>query len=136
MFQPRRIKHPKVHKGRIKRIATKGNYLAFGAYGLKILEPTWLKASQIESARRAINRYIQKGGKVWIRVFPNKPRTARSPEVKMGGGAGSLSHFVVPVEPGRILFEIDGVSENIAKEAFRLASQKLPIKTKFIKRNA
>ncbi len=108
--------------------------MAFGAFGLKAMESSWVKVNQIESARRTIIRFLEKGGKIWIRVFPDKPRTARSPELGMGGGAGSLSHFVAPVEAGRILFEIDGVSEEIAKEAFRLASHKLPIKTRFVKR--
>jgi len=135
MLQPRRIKHPKVHKGRLRSKTKRGDFLAFGAFGLKTLESTWLKASQIEAARRTISRYLQKGGKIWIRVFPDKPRTARSPELGMGGGAGSLSHFVAPVEAGRVLFEIDGVSEQLAKEALRLASYKLPVKTKFIIRN-
>lgn len=108
--------------------------MAFGSFGLKALESSWLKANQLESARRTISRSLQKGGKIWIRVFPDKPRTARSPELGMGGGAGSLSHFVAPVEAGRILFEIDGVSEELAKEALRLAGHKLPIKTGFIKR--
>ncbi len=108
--------------------------MAFGTYGLKATESSWLKMNQLEAARKAIAKHLQKGGKIWIRVFPDKPRTARSPELGMGGGAGSLSHFVAPVEAGRILFEIDGVPENTAKEAFRLASHKLPIKTRFIKR--
>lgn len=108
--------------------------MAFGAYGLKASESSWVKMNQIEAARKAIAKHLQKGGKIWIRVFPDKPRTARSPELGMGGGAGALSHFVAPVEAGRILFEIDGVSEETAKEAFRLASHKLPIKTRFVKR--
>lgn len=134
MLQPKRIKHPKVHKGGLRKTAKGGSYLAFGNYGLRALESTWLKANQIEAARRTIIRSLQKGGKLWIRIFPDKPRTARSPELGMGGGAGALSHFVAPVEAGRILFEIDGVSEEIAKRALKLASDKLPIKTKFIKR--
>ena len=108
--------------------------MAFGAYGLKASESSWVKMNQIEAARKAIAKHLQKGGKIWIRVFPDKPRTARSPELCMGGGAGGLSHFVAPVEAGRILFEIDGVSEETAKEAFRLASHKLPRKTRFVKR--
>lgn len=134
MLQPRRIKHPKVHKGRLKAVATRGTDLAFGSYGLKAMESNWLKVNQLEAARRTLLRYLQKGGKIWIRVFPDKPRTARSPELGMGGGAGSLSHFVAPVEAGRIVFELDGVSEETAKEALELASHKLPIKTKFVKR--
>ena len=133
-LQPRRIKHPKVHKGKLKRVATRGTYLAFGSYGLKAMESNWLTVNQLEAARRSIIRIFQKGGKIWIRVFPDKPRTARSPELGMGGGAGSLSHFVAPVEAGRILFEIDGVDEETAKKALTLAGHKLPIKTKFVKR--
>lgn len=134
MLQPKRIKHRKVHKGGIRRNATRGYYLSFGAYGLKALETEWVKSSQIESARRAITHHIQRGGKLWIRVFPDKPRTQKGAEVGMGGGAGSLSHFVAPVEAGRILFEMDGVPEATAREAFRLAAHKLPVKTRFIKK--
>ena len=134
MLQPRRIKHPKVHKGRLRAIATRGTDLAFGSYGLKAMESNWLTVNQLEAARKTLLRYLQKGGKIWIRVFPDKPRTARSPELGMGGGAGSLSHFVAPVEAGKVIFELDGVSEETAKEALELASHKLPIKTKFIKR--
>lgn len=133
-LQPRRIKHPKVHKGKLKKASSRGVNLAFGAYGLKAVESNWVKVNQLEAARRTLIRYLQKGGKIWIRVFPDKPRTARSPELGMGGGAGSLSHFVAPVEAGRILFELDGISEAAAREAFKLASHKLPVKTKFVKR--
>jgi large subunit ribosomal protein L16 len=135
MLQPKRIKHRKVHRGSMKRVATRGYYLSFGSYGLKSLETAWLKGNQLESSRRAIARYIQRGGKLWIRVFPDKPRTQKGAEVGMGGGAGSLSHFVAPVEAGRILFEMDGVTEAIAREAFRLAAHKLPVKTRFIKKS-
>jgi len=133
-LQPRRIKHPKVHKGKLKKTSSRGVNLAFGAYGLKAVESNWVKVNQIEAARRTLIRYLQKGGKIWVRVFPDKPRTARSPELGMGGGAGALSHFVAPVEAGRILFELDGISEDAAREAFKLASHKLPVKTKFVKR--
>lgn len=132
--QPRRIKHPKVHKGRLKKFSSRGLSLAFGSYGLKSMESSWIKVNQIEAARRTLLRYLQKGGKIWIRVFPDKPRTARSPELGMGGGAGGLSHFVAPVEAGRILFELDGIPEEVAKEALELASHKLPVKTRFVKR--
>ncbi len=108
--------------------------MSFGSFGLKAMESSWLKVNQLEAARRTLIRYLEKGGKIWIRVFPDKPRTARSPELGMGGGAGNLSHFVAPVEAGRVIFELDGVSEEIAKEALELASHKLPIKTKFVKR--
>lgn len=134
MLQPRRIKHPKVHKGKLKKASSRGVNLAFGAYGLKAVESNWVKVNQLEAARRTLIRYLQKGGKIWIRVFPDKPRTARSPELGMGGGAGALSHFVAPVEAGRILFELDGIPEDAAREAFKLASHKLPVKTKFVKR--
>jgi len=133
-LQPKRIKRRKVHKGSLAKVASRGHYISFGTYALKSMESSWIKASQIESARRAISRYIQRGGKIWIRVFPDKPRTQKGAEVGMGGGAGSLSHFVAPVEAGRIIFEMDGVAENIAREAFRLAGHKLPVKTKFIKK--
>lgn len=133
-LQPRRIKYSKVHKGRLKKVSSRGVDLAFGSYGLKAIESSWIKVNQIEAARRTLIRYLQKGGKIWIRIFPDKPRTARSPELGMGGGAGSLSHFIAPVERGRILFELDGISEDAAKEAFKLASHKLPVKTRFVKR--
>lgn len=133
-LQPRRIKYPKVHKGRLRKTSSRGADLAFGSFGLKTLESNWIKVNQIEAARRTLIRYLEKGGKIWIRIFPDKPRTARSPELGMGGGAGSLSHFVAPVERGRILFELDGISEELAREAFKLAGHKLPVKTQFVKR--
>lgn len=138
MLQPGRIKHRKVHKGkgrnRADAVASRGTTLSFGSYGLKAIEGTWLKASQIESARRAMARFVQRGGKIWTRVFPDKPRTAKSGEVGLGGGAGALSHFVAPVQAGRILFEIDGLPEATTREALRLAAHKLPIKTRVVKR--
>ena len=136
MLQPKRIKHRKVHKSASTRLktASRGYCLSFGSYGLKSLEADWIKSSQIEAARRAITHHIQRGGKLWIRVFPDKPRTQKGAEVGMGGGAGSLSHFVAPIEAGRILFEMDGVAESIAREAFRLAAHKLSVKTRFIKK--
>lgn len=134
MLQPARIKHKKSHKGRISAVASRGNYLSFGSFGLKAEESSWIKSNQVESARRAMTRFMHRGGKVWIRVFPDKPRTAKSGEVGLGGGCGALSHFVVPVESGRILFEIDGITEDMAREAFRLAAHKLPIKTRVVKR--
>lgn len=118
----------------MKKVASRGHYLSFGSYGLKAEESSWLKSNQLEAARRAITHYVQRGGKIWIRVFPDKPRTQKGAEVGMGGGAGSLSHFVAPVEAGRIIFEIDGVKEEVAREAFRLAAHKLPIKTRFVKK--
>ena len=136
MLQPRRIKHRKVHRAIPRKKAGRGYYLSFGSYGLKASESSWLTSSQIESARRAISRYMMRGGKLWIRVFPDRPRTQKGAEVGMGGGTGSLSHFVASVEAGRIIFEMDGVSEAIATEAFRRAAHKLPIKTRFIKKDA
>lgn len=134
MLQPARIQHSKVHKGRLRTRAKRGTNLSFGAFGLKAEESSWLKSNQLESARKVIARHLQRGGKIWIRVFPDKPRTAKSGEVGLGGGKGALSHFVVPVEVGRVLFEIDGISEESAREAFKTAGHKLPIKTRFIKR--
>lgn len=134
MLQPGRIKHPKVHKGRARGVATRGTVLSFGSFGLKSQETAWVKASQLESARRAMTRFVQRGGKIWLRVFPDKPRTAKSGETGLGGGRGPLSHFVFPVEAGRVLFEIDGLPEASAREALRLGAHKLPIKTRIIKR--
>lgn len=115
-------------------VARRGSYLSFGNFGLKATEPAYIKSSQIESARRAIAKSIKRGGKVWIRIFPDKPFTAKGAEVGMGAGAGSLSHFVAPIEAGRIVFEMAGVTEDVAKEALRLAGHKLPVKTRFIKK--
>lgn len=134
MLQPARIQHGKVHKGRLRSRAKRGTELSFGSYGLKAEESSWLKSNQLESARKVLARYFQRGGKIWTRVFPDKPRTSKSAEVGMGGGKGGLSHFVVPIEVGRIIFEIDGVSDEVAKEALRMVGHKLPIKTRIIKR--
>lgn len=134
MLQPARIQHSKVHKGRLRSRAKRGTELSFGSYGLKAEESSWLKSNQLESARKVLARYFQRGGKIWTRVFPDKPRTAKSAEVGMGGGKGGLSHFVVPIELGRVIFEIDGVVESIAREALKMAGHKLPIKTRIIKR--
>lgn len=134
MLQPARIKHTKTHKGKLKSAASRGTSLSFGTFGLKAEESSWLKANQLEAARRVMARFIQRGGKIWIRVFPDKPRTAKSSEVGMGGGRGALSHFVASVEAGRVIFEIDGLSEESAREALRLGAHKLPIKTRIIKR--
>ena len=134
MLQPSRILHVKVHKGKLKSRAKRGLNLSFGSYGLKAEESSWMKSNQLEAARRVMAKFFQRGGKIWIRVFPDKPRTAKSAETGMGGGKGSLSHFVVPVEAGRIIFEVDGVSEDIATKALKLASHKLPVKTRVIKR--
>ena len=134
MLQPSRVRHVKVHKGKIRAVASRGTSLSYGTFGLKAEESSWLKANQLESARRAMARFVQRGGKIWTRVFPDKPRTAKSGETGLGGGRGPLSHFVVPVEAGRVLFEIDGLSEAVARQALRLAAHKLPIKTRIVKR--
>lgn len=135
MLQPKKVKHRKWQKGRSRTVVAKtGATLSFGSFGLKTEESAWLTARQIEAARRAMTRYIQRGGKIWIRIFPDKPRTTKGVEISMGCGKGSVDHYVAPVKPGRVLFEMDGVSEDIAKEAMRLASFKLPIKTRFVKR--
>lgn len=134
MLQPKKVKHRKWHKGRTRGNETRGADLAFGAFGLKSLEAKWITARQIEAARRAITHHIQRGGKIWIRVFPDKPVTKKPPEVTLGGGKGAVDHYVVAIKPGRILFEMDGVTEAIAAEAMRLASHKLPVKTKFVKK--
>ncbi len=134
MFIPKKTKYRKMQKGRrrMRGKATSANVLNFGSYGLQSQEAKWISARQIEAARRAMTRYIARGGKVWIRIFPDKPVTTKGAEVGMGGGKGAVDHYVAPVKPGRILFEMDGVSEKIAKEALRLAAHKLPVKTKFI----
>jgi len=135
MLSPKKVKHRKWHKGHSRTNLTKsGSKLSFGSFGLKAEDGYWLTSRQIESARRAITRYVQRGGKLWIRVFPDKPRTIKGVEVPMGGGAGKLDHYVAPIKPGKIIFEIDGVTEKMAIEAMRLAGHKLPIKTRFVKR--
>ncbi|MCK4781981.1 50S ribosomal protein L16 [Candidatus Parcubacteria bacterium] len=134
MLLPKKVKHRKWRKGRSKGNETRGSELAFGNYGLKILEAKWINSRQIEAARRVIIRYIRKGGKLWIRIFPFKPVTRKGTEVPMGGGKGTVDHYVFPVKPGRIIFELDGVEEEKAKEAFKDAAIKLPVKTKFITR--
>lgn len=132
MLAPKKLKFRKSVKGRFPKISRRGHTLNFGDFGLKALEGAWINAREIEAARRAITRYIRRGGKVWIRIFPDKPVTAFPPEVGMGGGKGALDHFVCPVQPGRIIFEMAGVTPEIAKEALRLAANKLRIKTKII----
>ena len=135
MLQPKKVKHRKWQKCHSRAKATKGGAeLSFGSFGLKAEEADWLTARQIEAARRAMTRYVQRGGKIWIRIFPDKPRTTKGVEVPMGGGKGSVDYFVSPVKPGKVLFEMDGVTEDVAREAMRLAGYKLPIKTRFIKR--
>lgn len=134
MLQPKRTKYRKAQKGRNKGIAHRGSTLSFGSFGLKTLEPGFLTSRQIEAARIAMTRYMKREGKVWIRVFPDKPITAKPLEVRMGKGKGALSHYVAVIRPGRIMFEMDGVSEEVAKEGLRLAAQKLPVLTKFVVR--
>jgi large subunit ribosomal protein L16 len=134
MLMPKRTKYRRQHRGRMKGVAQRGSTIAFGEFALQALEPCWLEARQIESARIALTRYMKRGGKVWIRVFPDKPVTAKPAETRMGSGKGAVDHWVAVVKPGRIIFEVGGVSEEIAKEAVRLASHKLPIKSRFITR--
>lgn len=132
LLAPSRYKYRKQHRGRMKGTAHRGNTIAFGEFALQAMEPCWLEARQIESARIALTRFMKRGGKVWIRVFPDKPVTAKPAETRMGSGKGAVDHYVAVVKPGRIVFEIGGVSEEVAKEAVRLASHKLPIRTRFL----
>lgn len=134
MLMPKRVKYRKQMRGRMKGKASRGAVVAFGDYGLQALEPCWMTSRQIESARRAIVRYIRRGGKVWIRVFPDKPVTAKAAETRMGSGKGAVDHWVAVIKPGRVLFEMTGVPEEDAREALRLAAHKLPIKTQFVRR--
>lgn len=135
MLIPRKVKHRKWQKGRSKGIETRGTKLAFGSFGLKSLETRWISSRQLEAARRAILRYLKKGGKLWIRIFPQKPVTKKGNEVPMGGGKGAVNHYVFPIKPGRIIFELEGIKEELAKEALEKAGAKLPVKTKFITRH-
>ncbi|AFZ13179.1 MAG TPA: 50S ribosomal protein L16 [Oculatellaceae cyanobacterium] len=134
MLSPRRTKFRKQQRGRMEGLATRGSTLNFGDFGLQAVEPAWITSRQIEASRRAMNRYLRRGGKIWIRIFPDKPVTMRPAETRMGSGKGSPEFWVAVVKPGRIMFEINGVPEATAREAMRLASHKLPIKTKFISR--
>jgi len=134
MLQPKRTKHRKAQKGRIREVAKRGTSLSFGSYGLKAVEGIWLTNRQIEAARQAMTRAMKREGNVWIRIFPDKPITKKPLEVRMGKGKGNPEYFAAVVEPGRILFECDGVSPEVAQEAMLLAAQKLPIKTKFVVR--
>ncbi|MDB9495190.1 50S ribosomal protein L16 [Spirulina major CS-329] len=134
MLSPRRTKFRKQQRGRMKGLAKGGTTLNFGDFALQAIEPSWITSRQIEAARRAMTRYVRRGGKIWIRIFPDKPVTMRPAETRMGSGKGSPEFWVAVVKPGRIMFEMNGVSEEVAREAMRLASQKLPIKTKFITR--
>ena len=132
MLMPKRVKYRRVHRGRMKGVATKGNKVTYGEFGLVALEPAWITANQIEAARVAMTRYIKRGGKVYIKVFPHKSVTKKPAEVRMGSGKGAPDHWVAVVKPGRVMFEIAGVTEEQAREAIRLAGHKLPIKTKFV----
>ena len=136
MLMPKRVKHRKQMRGRMKGKAQRGNFLAYGDYGLQATTPGWVTSNQIEAARQAMTRHTKRGGQVWIKIFPDKPITAKPAETRMGSGKGAPEYWVSVVKPGRVLFEIKGVSEEVAREALRLASHKLPIKTKFIKREA
>ncbi|MDY6878227.1 MAG: 50S ribosomal protein L16 [Chloroflexota bacterium] len=134
MLMPKRVKYRKQMRGRMKGLATRGTEVTFGEYGLQALEPAWVTARQIEAARRAIVRHVRRRGKYWIRVFPDKPVTAKPAETRMGKGKGAVDHWVAVVKPGRVMFELSGVSEEVAREAMRLASHKLPTKCQFVKR--
>jgi len=134
MLMPKRVKHRKVQRGRMRGKATRGNFIAYGDYALQATECGWITSNQIESARIAINRYVKRGGKVWIKIFPDKPVTEKPAETRMGSGKGSPEYWVAVIKPGRVLFEISGVSEEAAREAMRLASHKLPVTTKFVTR--
>lgn len=134
LLQPKKTKYRKQQKGRSKGLATRGTSLAFGTFGLKSLGTKWVTSRQIEAARITIVRYLKRRGKLWIRVFPDKPVTTKGTEIPMGGGKGSVDHYVFPVKPGRILFELGGITEEQARAALKKASYKLPIKTKFVKR--
>ena len=134
MLMPKRVKRRRVHRGRLTGQANKGNKVAYGEYGLVALEPSWITSNQIEAARIAMTRYIKRGGKVWINIFPHKPITKKPAETRMGSGKGSVEYWVAVVKPGRVMFEMAGVSEDVAREALRLASHKLPVKCKFVKK--
>ena len=134
MLLPKRVKYRRVHRGRMTGKATRGNKIAYGEFGLQAMEPGWITSNQIEAARIAMTRYTKRGGQVWIKIFPDKPVTKKPAETRMGSGKGSPEFWVAVVKPGRILFEIAGVSEEVAREALRLASHKLPIKTKIVAR--
>ena len=132
MLMPKRVKYRRVQRGRMTGKATRGNFVAYGDYGLVATEPCWITSNQIEAARIAMTRYTKRGGQVWIKIFPDKPVTAKPAETRMGSGKGSPEYWVAVVKPGRVMFEIAGVSEEVAREALRLASHKLPIKTKIV----
>lgn len=132
MMTPRKVKHRKWHRGRVRGKATDKLHVSFGSFGLKSLEARWVTARQIESARRAMTRFIARGGKIWIRIFPDKPVTFKGNEIRMGGGKGAVDHYVAVVKAGTMLFEMDGVKEDVARQAMKLAAYKLPVKTRFV----
>ena len=134
MLLPKRVKYRRVHRGRLTGEAHRGNKISYGEYGLQACEPAWITSRQIEAARIAMTRYIKRGGKVWIKIFPDKPITEKPAETRMGSGKGSPEYWVAVVKPGRIMFEMDGVAEDVAREALRLAANKLPIKCKFVRK--
>jgi large subunit ribosomal protein L16 len=134
MLMPKRVKYRKLQRGRLKGLAQRGNQVQFGTYGLQATESFYVTSRQIEAARRAVVRFIRRGGKIWIRIFPDRPVTKRAAETRMGSGKGSVDHWVAPVRPGRVVMEMTGVREDVAREAFRLASHKLPMQTQFVKR--
>ncbi len=135
MLMPKRVKRRRVHRGRMTGVASRGNFLSNGDFGLQAVEPAWVTSNQIEAARIAMTRFTKRGGQVWIKIFPDKPVTKKPAETRMGSGKGSPEYWVAVVKPGRVLFEIAGVSEEVAREAMRLAMHKLPMKSKFISRN-
>ena len=134
MLLPKRVKYRRVQRGRLKGTASRGNTITYGTYGLVATEPAWITSNQIEAARIAMTRYIKRGGQVWIKIFPDKPITEKPAETRMGSGKGSPEYWVAVVKPGRVMFEMDGVAEDVAREAMRLASHKLPIKCKFVEK--
>lgn len=134
MLMPKRVKRRKVFRGRMKGAAHRGNFLAYGEYGLQATEPCWVTSQQIEAARIALTRYTKRGGQVWIKIFPDKPITARPADTRMGKGKGNVDYWVAVVKPGRVMFELGGVEESVAREAMRLAANKLPVKCKFVKK--
>ena len=135
MLLPKRVKYRRVHRGRLTGKATRGNVVNYGDFGLQALEPAWITSNQIEAARIAMTRYIKRGGQVWIKIFPDKPITEKPAETRMGSGKGSPEYWVAVVKPGRVMFEIGGIEESVAREALRLAANKLPIKCKFVRKN-
>ena len=136
MLLPKKVKHRKWHKGKSKGrlVETRGTTLAYGSYGIQALQPYWLNSRQIEAGRRTITNFVKRGGKIWIRVFPDKPVTKKPPEVTLGGGKGNVDRYVFPVRPGRIIFEMDGITEDVARRALQLAGHKLPFRTRFVRK--